>query len=221
MRVKADIVNRIQSLTRREKALVIITAMTVAWFALDAATKPLIAEYTQRRDSITYLESEKERIGRPLALLAGLGKKLEAEKGANALLRERVLKLSDRLKLSDSSQGGGLDFLQSIVSGANLSVAEVNISSEPLKATDVPRTERMSAPGSAQVKPTRVEDDPQLIRSRVVLKVETGFRELTALVNRVESTRLPLVIRRLDVVADTPGYPRVLKMEIEMDVFSL
>lgn len=221
MRLKEDIVKRIQSLTRREKALVIITAMTVAWFALDTATKPLIAEYTQRRDSITYLESEKKRIGGPLAGLAGLGKKLEAEKGVNALLRERVLKLSDRLKLSDSSQGGGLDFLQSIVSGANLSVAEVNISSEPLKATDVPRTERISAPGSAQVKPTRAEDEPQLIRSRVVLKVETGFRELTALVNRVESTRLPLVIRRLDVVADTPGYPRVLKMEIEMDVFSL
>jgi hypothetical protein len=221
MRLKADIAKRIHGLTRREKALVVITAMTLAWFALDTATKPLIAEHTQRRDLITYLESEKERIGRPLSGLPGLEKKLIAEKGENALLRERVLKLSERLKLSDSSQGGGLDFLQSIVSGANLSVAEVNISSEPLKATEAPRTERMSAPGSAQVQPTRAEDEPQLIRSRVVLKVETGFRELAALVNRVESTRLPLVMRRLDVVADTPGYPRALKMEIEMDVFSL
>lgn len=221
MRLKTDIIKRIQALTRREKALVIITAMTVAWFALDTATKPLIAEYTQRRDSISYLESEKERIGRPLSGLPGLEKKLTAEKGANALLRERVLKLSERLKLSDSSQGGGLDFLQSIVSGANLSVAEVNISSEPLKATDVSTTERTLAPGSAQAQPARVDGEPQLIRSRVILKVETGFRELAALVNRVESTRLPLVMRRLDVVADTPGYPRVLKMEMEMDVFSL
>jgi len=217
MKLKADIAKRLDSLTRREKALVVITAMTLAWFALDTAMKPLIAEYTQRRDSITHLESEKERIGRTLAGLAGVTKKLEVERGANALLRERVLKLSDRLKSSDNAQGGGLDFLQSIVSGANLSVAEVNINSEPLKATEAPKAERMSAP----VKAMRVGDEHSIIRSRIVLKVETGFRELTALVNRVESTRLPLVMRRLDVVADTPGYPRVLKMEIEMDVFSL
>jgi len=217
MKLKEGIAKRLGSLTRREKGLVVITAMTLAWFALDTAMKPLIAEYTQRRDSITHLESEKERIGRTLAGLAGMTKKLEAQRGANALLRERVLKLSDRLKSSDNAHGGGLDFLQSIVSGANLSVAEVNISSEPLKATEAPKAERMSAP----VKAMRVGDEHSIIRSRVVLKVETGFRELTALVNRVESTRLPLVMRRMDVVADTPGYPRVLKMEIEMDVFSL
>lgn len=217
MKLKGEIAKRIDRLTRREKALVIITAMTLAWFALDTAMKPMIYAYTQRRDSIAHLELEKERIARPLAGLPGLGKKLEAEKSANALLRERVLKLSERLKSSDGSHSGGLDFLQSIVNGANLSVAEVNISSEPLKAADILKTERMSA----QVKTTLMDDEPSIIRSRVVLKVEMGFRELMALVNRVESTRLPLVMRRLDVMADTPGYPRILKMEIEMDVFSL
>jgi hypothetical protein len=66
-----------------------------------------------------------------------------------------------------------------------------------------------------------MDEEPPIVRSRIVLKVETGFRELAGLVSRVESARLPLVMRRVDVTADTPGYPRVLKMEIEMDVYSL
>jgi hypothetical protein len=220
MKLKADIAKRIANLTRREKALVVIAATTLAWFALDAAMQPLIAEYAQRRDSIARLESEKERIGRPLAGLPGLIQRLSAEKGVNALLRERTLKLSERLKSADNAHGGGLDFLQSIVSGANLSVAEVNISSEPFKPTDASKSER-HAPGTPLGAAMIVDDGPQIIRSRVVAKVETGFRELAALVNRVESTRLPLVMRRLDVVADAPGYPHMLKMELEMDVFSL
>lgn len=222
MKLKTAIGKRMENLTHREKALVFITGTALALFALAAAMKPVMAEYAQRRSSITFLELEKARIGGPLAGMAGLGKNLEAEKDRNAFLRERILKLSERLKSADSAQGGGLDFLQSIVNGSNLSVAEINISSEPLKAIDASSSERYaSAPGSAPVKATRVDDEHPVIRSRIVLRAETGFRELTALVNRIESARLPLVMRKLDVASDAPGYPHVLKMEIEMDVFSL
>jgi hypothetical protein len=222
MELRIAIGERMRSLTRREKALVIITGTALALFAMATAMKPAMAEYAQRRSSITFLESEKERIGGPLAGMAGLEKKLEAERGRNTFLRERVSELSERLKSADGAQAGGLDFLQSIVNGANLSVAEINISSEPLKTADVSNAERyVPAPGPAPVKTARVDDEPLIIRSRIVLRAQTGFRELTALVNRIESARLPLVMRKLDVAPDTPGHPHVLKMEIEMDMFSL
>jgi hypothetical protein len=214
----AAIGKRMQGLTRREKALVIITGVALAWFALAAAIKPAIEVYAQRNNSITLLELQIARIGVAVAGLPGLEKKLEAERGANALLRERYLKLSEKLKSSDSEHGGGLDFLQSIVNGANLRVAEINISSEPVAATGAGMAEQYA---SAPVKAVRVDNEPPVVRSRIVLKVETGFRELTALVNRIQSTHLPLAVRRLDVTVDTPGHPRMLKMEIEMDVFSL
>lgn len=212
--MKAGIGNRMKGLTGREKALVLVTALTLAWFALANGAKPAIAIYAQRNDAITLLELEIGRIGGALAGLPGLEKKLETEKAMNALLRERVSKLGERLKSSDSAQGGGLDFLQSIVNGANLSVAEINISSEPLTANGAGMAERYA-------KTVRMDNEPPIVRSRIVLKAETGFRELTALVNRMQSTHLPLTMRRLDITADTPGYPRVLKMEIEMDSFSL
>lgn len=218
MKLRAAIGKRMRDLTRREKALAIITAVGLGWFAASAAIKPAIAVYAQRNNSITLLELQIARIGVAMNGLPGLEKKLEAERGANALLRERYLKLSEKLKSSDSAHGGGLDFLQSIVNGANLSVAEINISSEPLTATDAGRTERYVP---APVKAVRVDNEPPVIRSRIVLKVETGFRELTALVNRIQSTHLPLAVRRLDVAVDTPGRPHMLKMEIEMDMFSL
>lgn len=216
--MRAAITNRIKNLTRREKALVISATLALAWFAVASAIQPAIARHTQKNFAIGLLESEIERIGSALAGLPGLEKKLEAQRARNDLLRERVSKLSDRLKSSNSAQGGGLDFLQSIVNAANLSVAEINISSEPFTSTQTGVAERHVP---TPVNTLRMNSEPQIVRSRIVLKVETGFRELTALVNRIQSTHLPLVMRRLDVAADTPGYPRVLKMEIEMESFSL
>lgn len=218
MKLKTAIGKRMESFTRRERILVLITGTALAWFALAAAMKPAMAEYARRHSAIAFLESEKARIEESLSGMAGLEKKLEAEKARNVFLRERISKLSETLKSADSAQGGGMDFLQSIVNGANLSVAEINIGSEPLKSADASNAERYA---SAPVKIARVDDEPPVIRSRIVLKVETGFRELTALVNRIESSHLPLVMRKLDVTPDTPGYPHVLKMEIEMDMFSL
>ena len=88
----AAIGKRMENFTRREKVLVLITGTALAWFALATAMKPAMAEYAQRRSSLTFLESEKARIGGPLAGMAGLEKKLEAEKGRNAFLRERISK---------------------------------------------------------------------------------------------------------------------------------
>lgn len=220
--MRSTIGDKIKNLTRREKAFVLIAVVTMGWFALAAGVKPALAAYTQRNNAITLMELEIERIGGMVIGQPGLEKKLEAERHKNALLKEKVSKLSERLKHSNNAQGGGLDFLQSIVNGANLSVAEINISSEPLASTDAGAAERyVSAQGTAPAKRVHMNNQPQIVRSRIVLKVETGFRELTTLVNRIQSTHLPLVMRRLDVAVDTPGYPRVLKMEIEMDAFSL
>ncbi|MBF0293345.1 MAG: hypothetical protein HQK86_14445 [Nitrospinae bacterium] len=220
--MRAIITKRMKNLTRREKALVISATLTLAWFAVASAIQPAIGKYTQKNFAIALLESEIERIGSAVAGLSGLEKKLEAQRARNGLLREKVSKLSDRLKSSNSAQGGGLDFLQSIVNGANLSVAEINISSEPVISAEAVMAERhVATSGAPPAKSVRINNEPQIVRSKIVLKVETGFRELAALVNRIQSTHLPLVVRRLDVAADTPGYPRVLKMEIEMEAFSL
>jgi hypothetical protein len=62
--------------------------------------------------------------------------------------------------------------------------------------------------------------EPEIIKSRVVLRIETGFREIASIVKRVETSRLPLVMKRLDVVVDPP-LTDSLKVEIEMDLFSL
>lgn len=221
MNLPAQIANRLRGLTLREKSLAGIAALAAAWICLDSAAKPMIAAYAQRRDSIAYLESEKERIARPLAGLPELIKKLATEKEVNLLLRERILKLSERFRSSGNTHGAGLEFLQSILSGSNLSAAEVNISSELLKRADTSKTERMPAPPQAHFTATRIDDEFSIIRSRIVFKAEAGFRELAALLKRVESARLPLIMRRMEVAADTPGNPRALKMELEMDVFSL
>lgn len=185
-------------------------AVSLAFVAEPLLARPVMASWRARKDRYETLVAEKRLMDRYVNELPSLKMRL-------SLARKKSDNVMGRLPGGKETWGQGnlLEFIEETATGERITLKEIVVTAEPVKANPPPGDGNSTLSAS-------VYASSACVRNRVSLRLESGYRELVHFLTRLDEQDMPLAIRKVIVSAQIDGIPsNWLFSEIELEALTL